>query len=103
MSLRNESGFNWWLDNFFFNIKQNMLKSDIQDIENAINTLSKGDTFWQRFNRKMYMVEMNTSYSIKENLEIMNLLVKQKKEFIDLREKHRNQIHKLNVEFTKNG
>lgn len=101
MTLRTETGLNYKIDNFFFNIRQNMLHSDIQDIEHGINVLTKDKTFWQRFNRKMYMAEMNTSYNVKENLEIMNLLINQKKEIIDLRLKHKYQIHLLNEKFTK--
>lgn len=96
MSLKTKNEMSYAIDNFFFNIRQNMLHADIQDLEHGIKTLNKGGV-WS----KLYRAEMNTSYTTEENLKIMNLLIKQKKEIIALRQKHRDQIHKLNVGFSR--
>ena len=77
MSLKTESGLQYGISKFFWKIRENMLYSDIQDIERGISILSKKEGFGDKFNNLIYRVEMNTSYSIEENIEIMKLLIKQ--------------------------
>ena len=102
MGLRTEKGLQYRIARWFWKIRENMLYSDIQDIEHGIDTLSKPDRGWNKFSKTMYQAEMNTTYTTEENLEIMKLLIKQKKEFIETRRRHAKQIHDLNVKFNNN-
>ena len=102
MGLRTEKGLQYKIGRWFWKIRENMLYSDIQDIEHGIDTLSKTKGGWNKFNKVMYQSEMNTTYKPEENLEIMKLLIKQKKDFIEMRRKHAKQIHDLNVKFNNN-
>ena len=102
MGLRTEKGLQYKIGRWFWKIRENMLYSDIQDIEHGIDTLSKPDRGWNKVSKTMYQAEMNTSYTTEENLEIMKLLIKQKKEFIEMRRRHAKQIHDLNVKFNNN-
>ena len=102
MGLRTEKGLQYKIGRWFWKIRENMLYSDIQDIEHGIDTLSTPNRGWDKVSKIIYQAEMNTSYNTEENLEIMNLLIKQKKEFIEMRRKHTKQIHDLNVKFNNN-
>ena len=84
MGLRTEKGLQYKIGRWFWKIRENMLYSDIQDIEHGIDILSKTKCGWNKFNKVMYQSEMNTTYKPEENLEIMKLLIKQKKDFIEI-------------------
>ena len=99
MGLRIEKGLQYKIGRWLWKIRENMVYSDIQDIKHGIETLSKKKGLWNKFNKIIYQSEMNTSYSTEENLEIMKLLIKQKREIIEIRRRHAKQIHDLNVKF----
>ena len=102
MGLRTETGLQYKIDRWFWKIRENMLYSDIQDIEHGLDTLSEEKGVWNKLNKKLYQAEMNSTYTSKENIKIMKLLIKQKKEFINMRIEHRKQLHNLNVKFNNN-